>query len=200
VEIPFTDNHQESAKVASGPIRFALARGWERQLDRKTNPLFYDDGGRHLTATSYRLWLDANAVRFVALADAPLDPAGAVEAALVRSDPPYLREVYTDEHWRVFEVTHATPPADGARVTAWDTSSVDLLARKPGRVLLRVHWTPYWRITAGTGCVQQAGDWTALRLRAAGRVRLEASFSISRVRATTPRCTPDHGRQPARVG
>ena len=59
-----------------------LARGWERQVDRQRNALFYDD--RPITAARYRRWLDDNAVRFVALADAPIDYSAAREAALVR--------------------------------------------------------------------------------------------------------------------
>ena len=39
VEIPFTDTHWEAYRVAS---EFPLARGWERQLDRDDNGLFYD--------------------------------------------------------------------------------------------------------------------------------------------------------------
>ena len=83
VEVPFTDNHWESANLAGGADGFPLARGWERQYDRKVNGLFYD--GEPLTATRYRRWLDANAVRFVALAEAPIDYSAAEEAALVRA-------------------------------------------------------------------------------------------------------------------
>ena len=67
VEIPFTRFHWEAYQVAP---RFPLARGWERQLDIKYNRLFYDGS---LTAPSYERWLHTNAVRFVAVADAPLD-------------------------------------------------------------------------------------------------------------------------------
>ena len=49
VEIPFTDNHWESRWVAP---HVPLARGWERQLDRERNALFYD--GRPLTPARYR--------------------------------------------------------------------------------------------------------------------------------------------------
>ena len=80
IEIPFTDNHWESRWVAP---HVPLARGWERQLDRQRNALFYDD--RPITAARYRRWLDDNAVRFVALADAPIDYSAAREAALVRA-------------------------------------------------------------------------------------------------------------------
>jgi hypothetical protein len=185
VEIPFTDNHWESARVAT---HVPLARGWERQLDRKVNALFYD--GRPLTAARYRRWLDDNAVRYVALADAPVDYSAAEEAALVRRRPAYLRAVWHDARWQVFEVAGAAPLAGGgARVTALGVDRVDLSVPRAGRIVVRVRWTPYWRITRGAGCVQPAGDWTALRLTRAGAVRLRTDFALSRVRATSPRCT-----------
>src|SRR5439155_21434515 len=61
VEVPFTRSHWEARYLAE---RFPLARGWERQLDRDRNALFYD--GR-LTAARLRRWLDAGAVRWIAL-------------------------------------------------------------------------------------------------------------------------------------
>jgi hypothetical protein len=56
-------------------------------------------------------------------------------------------------------------------------------------VALSVRWTPYWRLAQGSGCVERDGDWTALRLTRAGRVRLVTTFALSRVGATSPRCT-----------
>jgi hypothetical protein len=40
VEVPLTMNHWEAADLAKV---VPLARGWERQLDQKANPIFYDD-------------------------------------------------------------------------------------------------------------------------------------------------------------
>jgi hypothetical protein len=186
LEIPFTDNHSEARWVAP---HVPLARGWERQVDRERNALFYDD--RPITAQRYRRWLDDNAVRFVALADAPIDYSAAREAQLLRDGLPYLREVWHDAHWRVFEVAGARPLARGAaRATALEPQRVRLSADRAGAVDLRVRFTPYWRIAAGRGCVSQGpGGWTALRVDRPGPVVLEPSFALGRVRATSPRCT-----------
>jgi hypothetical protein len=186
VEIPFTDNHWESRWVA--PVA-PLARGWERQLDVERNALFYDE--RPLTPARYRRWLDDNAVRFVALADAPVDYSAAAEAALVRGGLPYLQPVWHDAHWRVWAVRGARPLAAGAaRVTALDGERVHLRASRSGAVDLRVRFTPYWRLTRGAGCVERAsGDWTRLRLARAGDVTLEARFALRRVLQHGPRCT-----------
>jgi hypothetical protein len=197
IEIPFTDNHWESARVAP---TVALARGWERQLDRKVNPLFYD--GRRLTGQRYLNWLHANAVRYVALANAPIDYSAAAEAKRVRNgDVPGLREVFHDAHWRIFAVSDPTPLATGAQVVALGHDSVDLDVPRTGRVHLKVHFTPYWRIAQGTGCVlpdrplgvddQDPVDspWTAIDVHRPGRIRLTTDFALSRVRATSPRCS-----------
>ena len=111
--------------------------------------------------------------------------------ALIRTRPAYLREVFHDAHWRVYEVTGAAPLASGAgaRVTAMDTDTVDLDVPRPGRVTLRVRFTPYWRIAQGQGCVRSAGNWTALTVRRPGHVRIAAAFALSRVHADGPRCS-----------
>lgn len=176
VEIPFTENHWEARHVAPA---VALARGWERQLDRRRGALFYDGS---LDASSYRAWLDEHAVAYVALPDVELDAAGRDEARLVRAGLPYLRAVWRDRHWRVFEVTDPAPLAEGAQATLGPTT-ITLRARRAGDVLVRVHHTRWWRVTAGHGCVSAApGDLTRVRVRAAGTVRLQARLTGSSCR------------------
>ncbi len=184
IEIPFTAYHWETYAVAT---RFPIARGWERQLDIKDNPLFYD--GR-LTAASYRAWLHRDAIRFVAIADAPLDYSAPAEAALIDRGLPYLRLVMHSAHWRVYAVANATPIVQGAAaLTALGPDSLTLRANHPGTALVRVHFTPYWALGEGSGCVAPAGDYTSLTLRGAGPVRLVIRFSLGRIGARSPRCT-----------
>lgn len=187
IEIPFTDNHWESARVAPA---VPLARGWERQLDRKVNALFYDDGA--FSSARYRDWLHGNAVRYVALADAPIDYSAADEAALVRSDPAYLREVWHDDHWRLFAVAGPAPLAGGgARVTRMAPDAVDVRVPRAGSYVVRVRFTPYWRAAGACVAPVDPGDdasWTRVTARAAGTLRLRASFALGRVHATSARC------------
>jgi hypothetical protein len=187
VEIPFTANHWESARVAP---HVPLARGWERQLDKKYNALFYAD---RLDPVRYRRWLDANAVRFVALPDASLDGSAVQEAALLRTArPAWLRPVWSSAHWRVFEVAR---PARigvgvGARVTSLGADSVSLMASRTGDALLRVHFTPYWAVVGGDGCVMRAaGDWTRVRVRRPGALRIATRFAPLRIVSRGPRCS-----------
>ncbi len=186
IEIPFTRSHWEAYRVAS---EFPLARGWERQLDIADNPIFYDG---HLTAAAYEGWLHRNAIRFVAVADAPLDYSATAEARQIRAGLPYLRPVMRSAHWRVYAVADATPIAQGvARLTAMGPDSLTLEARSPGATIVRVRFSPYWRLTgprSPVGCVAPDGAYMRLTLRHAGAVRLVMSFSFARIAATSPRC------------
>jgi hypothetical protein len=184
VEIPFTLFHSEAYRVAP---RFPLARGWERQLDIKDNHLFY--GGR-FTAATYDAWLHATAVRFVAASDAPLDYSAHHEAQLLAHPPRYLKPVFHSRHWRVYEVNQATPIVTGvATLKAMDVNSFTLAAARAGNAFIRVHFTPYWALSGGPGCVEPWGDFTRVTLRRAGRMKLVIRFSIARIHARSPRCS-----------
>jgi hypothetical protein len=186
IEIPFTANHWESTRVAP---RYPLARGWERQLDKKYNGLFYTS---KLDPERYRRWLDTNAVRYVALSDARLDGSARQEDALVRSGRlTWLRPVWSGGHWRVYAVDRPAPLADGAGVvTRLGADSIDLVAARTGDVRLRVRFTPYWAVVRGDGCVERAdGGWTRLRVRAAGTLRLATRFAPGRIVSRNARCS-----------
>ncbi len=98
VEIPPTGNRWEAGYVAP---RFPLARGWLRQLESDDRDLFTEG---NLTAAEYRRWLDREGVSYVAVADAELDYLATDEEALIRRGLPYLRAVWSDEHWRLYRV------------------------------------------------------------------------------------------------
>jgi hypothetical protein len=182
-EIPFTRFHWEAYVVAT---HFSIARGWERQLDIKDNPIFYRG---HLTAASYRQWLHHNAIRFVAASDAQLDYSARQEMALIRHGLPYLHLVMRSAHWRVYQVADATPIADGpATLQAMGPDWLQLDAHAPGNVLVHVRFSPYWALQRGSGCVAPAGPYTRLTLRRAGPVRLVMRFALSRIGSTSPRC------------
>jgi hypothetical protein len=184
VEIPFTRFHWEAYVVAS---RFPLARGWERQLDDKYNALFYD--GR-LTASSYDAWLHRTAVRYVAVPDAALDYSAEGEVRLIDRGLPYLRLVLRTPHWRVYAVRNATPIAQGAALLeALGPDWLKLYAPRPGTTLLHIHFTPYWAVIHGSGCVAPDGDMTRMTLRRAGQVEVAVRFAIDRIGANSTRCS-----------
>ncbi len=175
VEIPFTANHWETDFVARD---FPLARGWERQLDRRYNALFYDG---KLTARRYRAWLDLHGVRYVALADAPLDYAGRDEARLIERGLSYLRPVWRDAHWRVFAVTDPAPLAEGvASAISLSADGFAFTAKRAGDTFVRVRHTRWWTVTSGDACVTAAANgMTRLRVRRAGPIAVQARLSGS---------------------
>jgi hypothetical protein len=179
IEVPFTSGHWETAYLAPD---FELARGWLRQLDRTRNGIFYD--GR-LTHRRYREWLQQNGIRFVALPDAPLDYSAREETRLIESRPEYLRPVAQFDHWQVFRVTGTRPLVEGrggasARLVSLGAQSIVLNVGRPGRIVVRVRASPYWRLGSAFGCVGKAGRWMLVRADRRGTVRLSIRFSLSR--------------------
>ncbi len=181
IEVPPTANHWESAYLAPG---FELARGWLRQLDTTRDDVFYD-GEDALTDRAYRTWLHSNAIRYVALPDAPPDYSSVAERRLILSNPPYLEPRWSDPHWRVYEVRDPAPlvqPLGGgtARIRSVDHSGFALDVTRPGEFLVRVAFTPYWSIERGTGCLVRHGEWTLARASHPGIFRVAADFSLGR--------------------
>ena len=185
VEVPFTRAHWEAVHLAP---YFPLARGRQTQLDVKYNALFYRTGA--VTAGAYRAWLDRNAVTYVALPDAPLDPSGRAEALLVRGGLPYLEPAWRDAHWRVFRVRDSAPLVSGpAELVSLTSERIVLRARRAGTVLVRVRWTPYWQAMTG-GCVGRApGGWTSVDPAQPGRVVVGLRFSLSRLTRPERTCS-----------
>jgi hypothetical protein len=184
VEVPPTLHHWEAAYVAP---TFALARGWERQLDVAYNPIFYLPGA--LTGRSYRSWLIANGVSYVALPDARLDYAAVAEASLLLSGTVKgLQPVWHDSDWRLWRVRGSagltSPPAE---VVALGPARATVRFSRPGTVELKVRWSPHWSLTpseTATACLAQApGRWTWLRSARAGDLQLMVSLGNG-----------DHGR------
>jgi hypothetical protein len=183
VEIPFTGFHWEAYVVAR---RFPIPRGWERQLDIEYNTLFYNGT---LSPATYEAWLHQNAVRFVAVPDTPLDYGGASEGALIARGQPYLRLVMRTVHWRMYSVADPSPIVQGAAtLRAIGPNSLTMQATRAGSAYIRVHFSPYWALGEGTGCVSPAGDFTRLQVSRPGPVKLVISFSLGRIGARTPRC------------
>jgi hypothetical protein len=176
IEVPLTRSHWEAALLAPS---VSLARGWEKQLDDRYDRVLLTPS---LTAAGYDRWLHEQAIAYVALPDTSLDPSSAQEGRLIRRGPPYLRAVFTSAHWRIYAVRAPTPLAAGpGALTALGHDSFTLRASAPGPLLVRVHYTPYFTLTRGAGCVRDApGGWTSVAARAPGTLVVVARFSLSR--------------------
>ena len=174
VEVVWTRSHWESALLAP---TYALARGWERQLDNRFNSQV---NGRVITPTALRNWIDGLAVHWVALPSAPIDFAAEGEAKLVRSGLPWLRPVWRSRDWQLFKVVAPTTVATGAATaTALNPRSVDLIATRSGSALVRVRYNRLWRLEGISGCVKAgANGMTEIQIRSVGRGSLRLDGSI----------------------
>jgi hypothetical protein len=184
LEVPLTRSHWETAELAP---RVSLARGWEKQLDTRYDGVLLSGS---LTAASYARWLHAQAVSYVALPDAKLDSSSADEGKLIKAGLPYLHEVFASRHWRIYAVASPTPIASGpGRLVSLGHDSFALAARSRGSFLVRVHYTRYWTLAQGQGCVgPAAGGWTRVVASVPGRVVVRARFSLSRAFGETSSC------------
>lgn len=146
VEVVPVRSHRESSALAP---YVNLARGWNRQRDLDRNPLFYDDT---LTADEYHAWLKRWAVHFVVLpADEP-DHAARQETELISQGLPYLREVWGDANWKLYEVKDPTPIADPpATVQLAGADELVLNVRAKGPVLVRIPYSPWLGLVDAKG-------------------------------------------------
>lgn len=160
-----------------------LARGWNRQADVERNPLFYEGG---LTPAAYHDWLRTWAVGYVAvpmLPAADLDYSARDEAAVLATDPPWLRQIWQDSSWRLLKFTDAvalaSPPAT---VVATDAAHIVLdVAGATTPVTVRVQWSPWLRVDGQAGaCLAKDGDWTRLEVQAPGRYTIDSDYRLPR--------------------
>jgi hypothetical protein len=189
IEVPLTRTHWEAALLAPS---VSLARGWEKQLDERFDRVLLAPG---LTAAAYERWLHENAVAYVALPDARLDPSSAQEGRLVASGLSYLREVFTSRHWRIYRVLGATPLVSGpGRLMKLGHDSFTLRAFSAGEFVTRLRFTRYWTLSAGSGCVRPApGGWTSVAVSAPGTVVVSARFSLARAFSSGGSCSATGG-------
>ncbi len=201
VEVVPTRSHREASALAPS---FNLARGWNRQADTVRNPVFYAPGA--LTRESYYAWLRRWAVHYVVLASGPTDVAGGAEARVIASGPDYLREVWSDRHWRLFEVLDPTPlVAPPGEVTAFEADRLVVTMPEAGTVQVRIPYSPWLGLVdehvnltqSGTrGCLSPVSaheedgtrdTWTLLHAPEPGTYRIAAPLGLGR---GTP-CPPE---------
>ncbi|MET9148921.1 MFS transporter [Streptomyces sp. NPDC004042] len=139
VEVVPASSHREASALAP---YVNLARGWNRQADMERNPLFYDDT---LNSANYHDWLQRWAVHYVVLPKGEPDgDGGQRERALVQRGMPYLSQVWGDANWQLFKVTDPKPLAEpNAVVDRAEQGELTIEVREPGRVLIRIPYSPW---------------------------------------------------------
>jgi hypothetical protein len=172
LEIPFTKNHWESFFVVAGDIPYA--RGWERQIDLVRNEPLYD---ADLTVEQYHDWLRANGVRWVAVPDVALDHAGVIEEHLIdssrASDIEWLRPIWFNDDWRLFEVRDYQPIVDPpAELIEQGADYLLVRIERAATVTIRYRYSEYLTVT-GSACVApDTTGWIVADFASAGEYRL----------------------------
>jgi hypothetical protein len=182
--------HADRGRVEAVPVRthreaFALARhvnlarGWNRQLDAERHPLFYDGT---LAPGTYHAWLRRWSVRYVALARSSPDWAAGAESRIVQDGQPWLRPVWADRNWRLYQLTDPAPLADPPATVRW-AGPAELIVNVPttASITIRIPWSPWLRIVGNSpGCVAPHGEWTRLRVPAPGLYRIAGPYGLPR--------------------
>jgi hypothetical protein len=188
VEVLDTATHRAAVELVP---EVYLARGWETQSDSSNNAIFYN--AALLNSSSYRQWLEQNAVAWVAL---PTEPGANYqsEASLIETGLPYLNEFWHDGQWTLYAVSSPTSivPAPATVVSSTETRVVfDLasaatlhLSLRPARFL---HITNLDPLGPQVCLSSKSPDEITATFAAAGRYLLTSSFSVtSAVRASCP--------------
>lgn len=146
---PGTDNHRLQLVGASRAAYAALldhallARGWETQADTDLNAALVDDD---LDAGTYLAWLEDNAVGYVAVN--VRGGAGAEERLIGTGELAYLREVWRDARWRLYEVRSPTPiVAAPATPAGWTQAELRVRVPCACRVPVRVRWSRFLTVS-----------------------------------------------------
>ena len=145
-----------------------LARGYETQSDNELNPVLHSPT---LDATTFKLWLDNNAVGYVLIDQHTLKSGP--EDRLVRSGSlPYLQLIWTDPHWQLYSVDAATPIVSlPAHVVDAEQAKLTIQTPRAGTLPLRVRWSRFLTVQGATGAQLQSDGhgWTTLIAPRPGR-------------------------------
>jgi hypothetical protein len=186
IEIPPTQDRWEVYYMTP---KFLLARGWERQQETADSQLFKS----RLSPESYRDWLLAHGVTYVALPNAQLDYLAHREAGLIRHGLDYLDPIWANGDWRLYAVRDARGLIDApAQLAAIGADWFDLRSPRAGRFLLRIHFSPYWSVTRGAGvCLGERGPWTLVKLSRPGSFHVETGLSAGGLLGRRRVCADD---------
>jgi hypothetical protein len=130
-----------------------LARGWETQEDNALNKSLKKES---LDPVTYKVWLDNNAVGYVAL------PSGSVQSdpeyTLVESGKAdYLHRVWKDANWQLFRVDHPTPIVGRpGSVLGHDQKSLTISVPCKCTIPVRVRWSKF--LLAALQAKQRSGE------------------------------------------
>jgi hypothetical protein len=202
VEVVATRGHWEAWYLAR--LGVPIARGWYRQDDFPQNQALYRSD---LTGIEYRRWLRSIGVEYVFLPDSDLDYSTRREAELLRTGRSGLDVVHEQGAWTVYRLAHAypivtptptPPPSDPDRdptvlerpegksqLLDLDRQRVRFHVSEGGRYLVRVRFSPYWRVAPTYACAAPTPNgMTEVFTPVAGTVSLQIRPNLGDVAGT----------------
>jgi hypothetical protein len=141
-----------------------LARGWETQEDQALNKAVLS---HTLDATTYKVWLDNNAVGYVALPAITVQHYWEYDLVLA-GDLPYLKLIWQSEDWKLYRVVNPTPVvAAPAVINSSSQSQMTVDVPCACDINIRVRWSKFLSAAeAATGITARVSDdgsgWTRL--------------------------------------
>jgi hypothetical protein len=176
VEVPEMAGHWDSVYLARG---VPLARGWLRQTDVRLNDaVFYK---QKPTVESYRAFLTDNAVQYVAVPDAELTRFGKDELALISTNLPYLRPVWRNAHWTLYEVLDFAALVDPpAGVISQQPDAIVVSVPPNSSIRVRLRWYRWLGMESQDkqACIIQDGLYVRLYTGRGGNYTFNSRFPI----------------------
>ena len=157
----------------------SLARGWETQEDNQYNSVLKSRAT--LNAISYKVWLDDNAVGYVALGTKVVHNQ-AEHNLVARGNLPYLHRVWSNPDWVLYRVSGATPiVAPPQRVVSSTQSQLVVQVRCTCRFPIRLRYSKFLQAATVDGRTQatvtdDGTGWTDVRVPRPGRYVLKGKL------------------------
>ncbi|HET9117472.1 MAG TPA: hypothetical protein VFN75_05230 [Pseudonocardiaceae bacterium] len=149
-----------------------LARGYETQADNALNAVLMST--KDLNAVTYKIWLNNNAVGYVAIDHAGIYPNPEYNL-VAKGHLPYLIPVWTNPDWTLYRVANATPiVAPPARILDADQSHLTIEAPQAATIPVRVRWSRFLTATGPVAApaaklTADGQGWTLLTVAEPGR-------------------------------
>jgi hypothetical protein len=165
---------------------YPITRGWYRQADAIHNGLFYT----HYDAAVYEAWLRRMGVRYIFLADAPLDAWSQREVRILKTSPAF-EVVQHAGVWTIYRFRDAEPllvGLDGGSGTVDRVGHrfIDVTVTAAGDYALKFSWSPYWVLEGGEGTLSRSPDgFIRLHANAAGPYTVRFDVTPARVLETS---------------
>jgi len=175
VEVPDMAGHWDAVYLARS---VPLARGWLRQTDVRLNDaVFYK---QKPTVSTYGTFLHDNAVQYVAVPDADLTSFGKSERELIAHGLPYLHLVWTNAHWKLYEVLGFTAIVDApSEVVKMTPSAVVVKVPAGMTATVRLRWYPWLGLESRDkrSCIRPDGRYTELQTVEGGNYTFNSRFT-----------------------